>query len=294
MSAALSSMTGFARADASNGPLRVRIEIKSVNGRGLDIRTRLAPGLEAFDLPVRQLLSQALSRGSVNVNLTLDRGAAGKPVTVNEAALSTVIAAAKDLANRLEVAPPSVDGLLALPGVLVFEEAEAIDEDAIGALVLQATRQALSALRQSRQEEGERITHTLRAQIDQIAELVQAAASHPARSRETIAARLRDQLDNLGQQTDISPDRLAQEVLLLVTKADIQEEIDRLRAHIEGARKLIAQGGPVGRRLDFLAQEFNREANTLCSKSNAVELTTIGLDLKAVIDQLREQVQNIE
>src|SRR5690606_14720276 len=190
--------------------------------------------------------------------------------------------------------PPSVDGLLALPGVLVFEEAEAVDEDAIGALVLQATRQALSALRQSRQEEGERITHTLRAQIDQIAELVQAAASHPARSRETIAARLREQLDNLGQQTDISPDRLAQEVLLLVTKADIQEEIDRLRAHIEGARKLIAQGGPVGRRLDFLAQEFNREANTLCSKSNAVELTTIGLDLKAVIDQLREQVQNIE
>lgn len=294
MSAALSSMTGFARADASNGPLRVRIEIKSVNGRGLDIRTRLAPGLDAFDLPVRQLLSQALSRGSVNVNLTLDRGAAGKPVTVNEAALGTVIAAAKDLANRLEVAPPSVDGLLALPGVLVFEEAEAVDEDAIGALILQATRQALWALRQSRQEEGERITHTLRAQIDQIAELVQAAASHPARSRETIAARLREQLDNLGQQTDISPDRLAQEVLLLVTKADIQEEIDRLRAHIEGARKLIAQGGPVGRRLDFLAQEFNREANTLCSKSNAVELTTIGLDLKAVIDQLREQVQNIE
>jgi uncharacterized protein (TIGR00255 family) len=294
MSAALSSMTGFARADASNGPLRVRIEIKSVNGRGLDIRTRLAPGLDAFDLPVRQLLSQALSRGSVNVNLTLDRGAAGKPVTVNEAALGTVIAAANDLASRLEVAPPSVDGLLALPGVLVFEEAEAVDEDAIGALVLEATRQALSALRRSRQEEGERITHTLRAQIDQIAELVQAAASHPARSRETIAARLREQLDNLGQQTDISPDRLAQEVLLLVTKADIQEEIDRLRAHIEGARKLIAQGGPVGRRLDFLAQEFNREANTLCSKSNAVELTTIGLDLKAVIDQLREQVQNIE
>jgi uncharacterized protein (TIGR00255 family) len=294
MSAPLASMTGFARADASDGALRVRIEIKSVNGRGLDIRTRFAPGLDAFDLPVRQLLSQALSRGSLNVNLTLDRGASGKPITVNEAALATVIAAANDLAQRLEVSPPRVDGLLALPGVVAFEEADALDEEAVGALVTKAAQQALSALQASRREEGARIAATLLDQIEQIAALVEAAAVHPSRSRDQIAARLRSQMEALSQQTDIAPERFAQEVLLLVTKADIQEEIDRLRAHIAGARKLVSQGGPVGRRLDFLAQEFNREANTLCSKSNAVELTTIGLDLKAVIDQLREQVQNIE
>jgi uncharacterized protein (TIGR00255 family) len=294
MSAALASMTGFARAEAANGALRARIEIKSVNGRGLDIRTRFAPGLDVFDLPVRQLLSQALSRGSLNVSLTLDRGAAGKPITVNEAALATIIAAANDLAQRLEVAPPRVDGLLALPGVLAFEEADALDEEAVGTLVTEAAQNALSALQASRREEGSRIATTLSDQLDQIAVLVEAAAIHPSRNREQISARLKAQIEALNQQTDIAPERFAQEVLLLVTKADIQEEIDRLRAHIAGARKLIAQGGPVGRRLDFLAQEFNREANTLCSKSNAVELTTIGLDLKAVIDQLREQVQNIE
>jgi uncharacterized protein (TIGR00255 family) len=294
MSAALASMTGFARAEAANGALRARIEIKSVNGRGLDIRTRFAPGLDVFDLPVRQLLSQALSRGSLNVSLTLDRGAAGKPITVNEAALATIIAAANDLAQRLEVAPPRVDGLLALPGVLAVEEADALDEEAVGILVTEAAQNALSALQASRREEGSRIATTLSDQLDQIAVLVEAAAIHPSRNREQISARLKAQIEALNQQTDIAPERFAQEVLLLVTKADIQEEIDRLRAHIAGARKLIAQGGPVGRRLDFLAQEFNREANTLCSKSNAVELTTIGLDLKAVIDQLREQVQNIE
>jgi uncharacterized protein (TIGR00255 family) len=294
MSAALASMTGFARAEAANGALRARIEIKSVNGRGLDIRTRFAPGLDVFDLPVRQLLSQALSRGSLNVSLTLDRGAAGKPITVNEAALATIIAAANDLAQRLEVAPPRVDGLLALPGVLAFEEADALDEEAVGILVTEAAQNALSALQASRREEGSRIATTLSDQLDQIAVLVEAAAIHPSRNREQISARLKAQIEALNQQTDIAPERIAQEVLLLVTKADIQEEIDRLRAHIAGARKLIAQGGPVGRRLDFLAQELNREANTLCSKSNAVELTTIGLDLKAVIDQLREQVQNIE
>ncbi|WEJ57435.1 YicC/YloC family endoribonuclease [Devosia sp. FJ2-5-3] len=294
MSAALASMTGFARAEAANGALRARIEIKSVNGRGLDIRTRFAQGLDIFDLPVRQLLSQALSRGSLNVSLTLDRGAAGKPITVNEAALATIIAAANDLAQRLEVAPPRVDGLLALPGVLAVEEADALDEEAVGILVTEAAQNALSALQASRREEGSRIATTLSDQLDQIAVLVEAAAIHPSRNREQISARLKAQIEALNQQTDIAPERFAQEVLLLVTKADIQEEIDRLRAHIAGARKLIAQGGPVGRRLDFLAQEFNREANTLCSKSNAVELTTIGLDLKAVIDQLREQVQNIE
>ncbi|MCW5722468.1 MAG: YicC family protein [Devosia sp.] len=294
MSAALASMTGFARAEAAQGDVRLRIEIKSVNGRGLDIRMRLAPGLDAFDVPLRQLLSQSLSRGSLTVSVTLDRQIAGGTLVVNEAALATVLATVDRLAGRVAADLPRLDGLLALPGVLRFEEANELDEDAIGPVLLDAARQALAALQASRREEGARIAATLLSQLDQIASLVEAAATHPARSRDYIAARLNSQIEALRQEPDIAPERLAQEALLLATKADIQEEIDRLRAHIAGARKLIGEGGAVGRRFDFLAQEFNREANTLCSKSNAVELTTIGLDLKAVIDQLREQVQNIE
>lgn len=294
MSGRLASMTGFARADADQGDLRLRIEIKSVNGRGLDIRMRLAPGLDAFDVPLRQLLSKAISRGSLTVSVNLDRSKSGGSLVVNQAALDAAVDIAQRLAGRIAADPPRLDGLLALPGVLRFEDGDDLDEEAVGTLLLSAAAEAVKRLEASRREEGGRIAQTLVSQLDRIAALVDAAAVHPARSREAIAARLRNQIEALRQDADIAPDRLAQEALLLATKADIEEEIDRLRAHITGARKLIAEGGPVGRRFDFLAQEFNREANTLCSKSNAVELTTIGLDLKAVIDQLREQVQNIE
>lgn len=287
-------MTGFARAHASHGDLRLRIEIKSVNGRGLDIRMRLAPGLDAFELPLRQLLSKALTRGSLSVSVGLDRTSAGGTLVVNEAALATVLATVERLAGRTTADRPRIDGLMALPGVLRFDEADTLDQETVGPLLLSAANEALEQLQLSRREEGARIVETLRGHLNQIAVLVDAAAAHPARSRDHIASRLRSQIEALRQEADISPERLAQEALLLATKADIQEEIDRLRAHIAGARKLIAEGGPIGRRFDFLAQEFNREANTLCSKSNAVELTTIGLDLKAVIDQVREQVQNIE
>ncbi|RYE75710.1 MAG: DUF1732 domain-containing protein, partial [Hyphomicrobiales bacterium] len=169
-----------------------------------------------------------------------------------------------------------------------------IDEEGLEPILLAAMREAIAALQTSRLEEGARIAEILSRQLHAIAELVEQANAHPSRSREAIAARLSQQVQSLRQEADISPDRLAQEALVLATKADIQEEIDRLRAHIAGARTLLSAPGAVGRRLDFLAQEFNREANTLCSKSNAVELTSIGLDLKAAIDQLREQVQNIE
>jgi uncharacterized protein (TIGR00255 family) len=290
----IASMTGYARADAMHGAARLRVELKSVNGRGLDIRTRLAPGLDAFDLPIRQLLSQSLTRGSVTASVSLDRQGAGGGVSVNTAALETIIAAMDDLGRRIEATRPSLDGILALPGVLVLDEGKALDEEGLEPVVMATVREAIAALLRSRLEEGARIGDILSRQLDTIAELVERADVHPARSRDVIAAKLRQQVDNLRQEPDISPERLAQEALVLATKADIQEEIDRLRAHIAGARSLLAAAGPSGRRLDFLAQEFNREANTLCSKSNAVELTAIGLDLKAAIDQLREQVQNIE
>lgn len=294
MSARLASMTGYARSDAAFGSARLRVELKSVNGRGLDIRTRLAPGLDAFDIPLRQLLGQSLFRGSVNLAVAVDRQGATGAVSINQAALDTVLAAMDALAHRIDAQRPTLDGILALPGVLAVEEGKALDEEGLEPVLMAATREAIAGLLKSRLEEGERIGAILSSQLDAIAALVEAAAAHPARSRETIAARLSQQVASLRQEADISPERLAQEALVLATKADIQEEIDRLRAHIAGARKLLATADPVGRRLDFLAQEFNREANTLCSKSNAVELTAIGLDLKAAIDQLREQVQNIE
>ena len=295
MSGALSSMTGFARAERQSGAMRLRVEIKSVNGRGLDLRLRLAPGLDGADIALRQLLSRALNRGSINLLASLDTSAGTGGVRINQPALGAVLAALADLEQRIEAAPPRLDGILALPGVLEMTDgAGALDEDELSALLLSCAAEAIDALKTARMQEGARIAIVLLAHLDAIAALCDRAEHHPARARDHIEARLREQVAALRADASLSPDRLAQEALLLATRADIQEELDRLRAHIAAARKLIAEGGPAGRRLDFLAQEFNREANTLCSKANAVELTAIGLDLKAAIDQLREQIQNIE
>jgi len=295
LSGALSSMTGFARAERQSGATRLRVEIKSVNGRGLDLRLRLASGLDASEIALRQLLSRALSRGSVNLVASLDRSSASGAVRVNQQALDTVLAALTDLAQRIDADKPRLDAILALPGVLESEDgAEAIDADELATLLLDCVGEAVDQLKAVRRQEGAEIAAVLRAQLDAIEALIVRAAAHPSRARDVFEARLRDQLALLRDDASLPIDRIAQEALLLATKADIQEELDRLSAHIVAARKLIGEGGPVGRRLDFLAQEFNREANTLCSKANAVELTAIGLDLKATIDQLREQVQNIE
>lgn len=295
MSATLASMTGFARAERQEGTLRLRVEIKSVNGRGLDIRLRLAPGLDASDIALRQLLSKGLARGSINLSVNLDRSGSGSAVHVNQQALDAVLAAMDGLRGHIDAAPSRLEAILALPGVLEVDDgAGAIDEERLSALLLDCAREAVEKLRRARQDEGAQIAAVLLTQLGQVEALVARAESHPARARDVIEARLREQVAALTDDLALAPERLAQEALILATKADIQEELDRLRAHISSARKLIAEGGPVGRRLDFLAQEFNREANTLCSKSNAVDLTAIGLDLKAVIDQLREQVQNIE
>lgn len=297
MSGALSSMTGFARAERQSGAMRLRVEIKSVNGRGLDMRLRLASGLDASEIALRQLVASSLSRGSVNLSVTLDRSGAPGGVRVNQQALEAVLAAIEDLKSRIDAAPARLDAILALPGVLQVDEGagdDDEDEDALAALLLACAAEAIDRLKAARRQEGGQIAAVLLAHLDMIEALTTRAAAHPSRAREFWETRLREQLVLLGQDITLPADRIAQEALLLATKADIQEELDRLRAHVAAARKLIAEGGPIGRRLDFLAQEFNREANTLCSKANAVELTAIGLDLKAAIDQLREQVQNIE
>jgi uncharacterized protein (TIGR00255 family) len=292
----LASMTGYARATGTVPGASFVCEVKSVNGRGLDMRLRLPPGLDALEGELRQLIGRTLSRGSITCNVMVERDGAGGDVLVNEQALATVLVAMAQLSSRITAAPPSLDGILGLKGVLEQRDRPLSPdgEEVLQNALLDGVSRALVDLVVSRRQEGSQTARILLDRLDEIAALVARAEVHPARSRDAILARLRQQVADLAGDASIPEDRLAQEALLLATKADIREELDRLTAHIANARKLIADGGPVGRRLDFLAQEFNREANTLCSKANAVELTAIGLDLKAAIDQLREQVQNIE
>lgn len=297
MTQPLASMTGYARATGAVPGASFACEVKSVNGRGLDIRLRLAPGFDALESDIRQRIGKQVTRGSLTLNLSVERDGAGGDLLVNRQALATVLAAIDDLRSAVPAAaPPSLDGILGLKGVLEQRDRPISSdaEDALSAAILDAAARALSDLVLARRQEGSQIAAVLLDRLDEIEALVQRAETHPARSRDTILAKLRQQVADIAADIAMPEDRLVQEALLLATKADIREELDRLTAHIASARQLINGGGAVGRRLDFLAQEFNREANTLCSKSNAVELTAIGLDLKAAIDQLREQVQNIE
>ena len=297
MANALSSMTGYARAQGGVPGISFSVEIKTVNSRGLDIRMRMTPGYDALEAEIRRRIGKALSRGSVTVNLNVEREGEGGRVVVNHDALTAVLGALREINGKVDAERPTLDGILALKGVLEQHDAplDADAEERLAAAIYAAVDQALNDLRKARQSEGVHLKQILGGQVDEIARLRDAAAAHPRRSRDVILARLREQIaDLMTSTTGLSEDRLAQEALLLATKADIREELDRLTAHVASARSLLAEGGPVGRKLDFLSQEFNREANTLCSKSNAVELTAIGLDLKAVIDQFREQVQNLE
>ena len=293
----LRSMTGYARAGGSAEGMSFEIEVKSVNGRGLDLRLRLPPGLDGFEPDIRQRLGERLTRGSVSLSASLHRETGTGEIVVNQGALDAIIAVLGSLKGKIEAEPPRLDGILALKGVLETRETEMTPEaeEAFRTAFLSTLDTAIDALLGAREEEGSRIAAVLGDRLDEMEALAKAAEDHPSRSREAILARLGQQIADLGAAgTGLSEERLHQEAMLLATKADIREELDRLTAHIAAGRQLLQQGGPVGRRLDFLSQEFNREANTLCSKSNAVELTAIGLELKAAIDQLREQVQNIE
>jgi uncharacterized protein (TIGR00255 family) len=290
-------MTGFARAEGEAEGIAWTWEIKSVNSKSLDLRFRLPPGLDALELPLRALLSERLKRGSIGVNLVLSRAGGGGGVRVNRAALEQVLALARELAREIDAAPPTVDGLLALRGVLDGgeEELDAAERERREAALIASFRQAIDALGTMRRAEGARLGLVLQERLGDIAKLVAAAESSAAAQPGAIRQRLRTLIAALVEAVPAMPEeRLAQEAALLVARGDIREELDRLHAHIAAARELLAEGGAIGRRLDFLCQEFNREANTLCSKSADVELTRTGLALKAAIEQLREQVQNIE
>lgn len=293
----LASMTGFARADGSLDALRWTWELRSVNGKGLDVRARLPNGFDLLEPAVRKAVGARITRGNVSLTLNVQREGGQSQVVVNEDVLANVAAAMRKIADAVDAAPPTLDGILAIRGVLETREAED-DEATVAAqhaAVMASLEEALDGLVAMREREGAATADMLRAHIDDIARLTQDAENCPARQPEAIRARLEDQVRALTENfDDFDPQRLHQEVVLLATKADIREELDRLVAHVAAARELLDGGGAVGRRLDFLAQEFNRETNTLCSKANDRTLTAIGLELKTVVDRLREQIQNLE
>jgi uncharacterized protein (TIGR00255 family) len=296
---ALASMTGFARAPGETGVVRWTWELRSVNGKSLDLRIRIPTGLEAFEPKIRERCSKVLRRGNISIGLSMQRDQAENQLQVNEAALESVLSAIKLLETRIpNVAPPTLDGILAQKGVFELKEQEDDEaaQQALHSALLTSLDAALIDLVDMRHSEGAAIGKVVHQQIDTIASLTQAAEDLPARQPEVIKARLKKMVEELldASETKLDPQRLHQEAVFLATKADIREELDRLHAHVNAVRELLDKGGAIGRRVDFLAQEFNREANTLCSKSNDVDLTAIGLDLKAVIDQMREQIQNLE
>ena len=295
--APLSSMTGFARRQGVAGAYGWVWEIRSVNAKGLDLRLRLPPGWDAVEGPARNGAAQVLARGTVHGTLTVERQGVASSVRINEPVLAAVLATIKGLAGRVEAAAPRLDGILSLKGVIeVIDEDEREEDRRVAeAAVIAGFRTTVAELAAMRRHEGEALGQVLTQRVREIAVLAERAEAAPGRRPEAIKARIVEQVAMLLDASDrFDPDRLQQEAILIASKADIREELDRLASHVAQIERLIASGGPIGRRLDFLAQELNREANTLCSKSNDVELTNIGLELKSVVEQFREQVQNLE
>lgn len=294
----LQSMTGFARAVADQDGVAIAWEVKSVNGKSVELRLRLPPGFERLEPAARQAVQKRFSRGNFQATLTVGKAAGlqAQPV-VNEAFLKDVAGLARRLQDQFGVAPASADGLLSLRGVLDVPEAVESEEfrAALDAALLTALDKALAGLEAARRAEGEALKALLLGHIDAIEALTLKAEADPSRDPAVIRQKLAEQVRLLmDASANLDENRLHMEAAFLATKADIREEIDRLKTHVASGRGLLSAGGAIGRKLDFLAQEFNRESNTLCSKSNAASVTAVGLELKAVVDQFREQVQNLE
>lgn len=283
-------MTGFARAAAAGAGWTW--EVRSVNGRGLDVRCRLPTGLDHLEAQIRAAVGKHATRGNITVTLTVNGGETAQRPRLNQAVLDEVLAIARHLQGRTDLAPPRLDGILALRGVLDFGDAgEPPKDDEL----LASLNGVLATFARARADEGQEIERHMTGHLDEIERLTSEAARSAGAQPAAIKARLEAQLaELLGAQPPVTPERLSAEVALLATRADVREELDRLTAHLGAARKLFRDGGAIGRKLEFLSQEFNREANTLCSKSADIELTRLGLALKASIDRLREQAANIE
>jgi uncharacterized protein (TIGR00255 family) len=293
----LQSMTGFARSSAEAAAAQIAWEVKSVNGKTADVRFRLPPGFDRIEPQARQMLQRKFSRGNFQASLAVSRVALQVQPVVNDVFLKDLAGLARRLEEQFGCAPASADGLLALRGVLDVPEAIESEETrtALDAAVLSTFETALDGLKSARETEGAALGGVLNASLDEIEALTLRAEADPSRDPGVIRERLSEQVRLLmDASAALDENRLHAEAAFLATKADIREELDRLKTHIASGRNLLTAGGPVGRKLDFLAQEFNRESNTLCSKSNASTVTAIGLELKSVVDQFREQVQNLE
>ncbi len=298
----IKSMTGFARSEgvAQNAALSWVWELRTVNGKGLDIRLRLPSGLDALEPKVRQAAAGHLARGNLNVVLTIGFTDSASGYRVNEDFLDELIAVANRKASSLPagIGPASLDGLIAVRGVVEpADPTPKSDEDlaARTTALLAGLDEAFDSLVQARRDEGQHLAGMLAGQLAEMESLTAEAKATAATQPEALKARIKTQVDTMLEVSPALPEeRLAQEAALLATKADVREELDRLAAHIAQGRDLLTKGSPCGRRLEFLSQEFNREANTLCSKSTDLDLTKVGLNLKAVIDQFREQIQNVE
>ncbi|SFL14273.1 YicC/YloC family endoribonuclease [Methylobacterium pseudosasicola] len=291
--AQIASMTGFARAAGTTGAVQWAWEVRSVNGRGLDVRIRVPAGYDGLGETARTALQKTLSRGQCQLTLTLTKPEQAARVRINEGLLASLAQAVARVPVPEGVAPATMDGLLGVRGVIEVEDEASAETETFARDLAEGVVRVVADLVEARRAEGRQLAEVVTAQVERIAELTRAAEDNPARKPEAVRARLVAAIEALGG-TNLDPDRLHQEAMLLAGKADVREELDRLQAHVASARELLAAGGAIGRRLDFLAQEFGREANTLCAKANDISLSRIGLDLKAVVEQFREQVQNIE
>ena len=288
-------MTGFAHAEGEADGISWIWEVKSVNGRALELRLRLPAGFEPIEPQLRAALAQRCRRGNISANLAVTR-LTPPVIRINRAMLAQIVALLRELSGEIDAAPPRLDGLVGMRGVIETVEDDPDDiVEARRAAVLAGWSVALDRLAAARSEEGARLAAILADQRGALASLVEAASGCAAAQPTAIRARLETLLAELsGLAPSMPEERVAQELAMLVSRADVREELDRLRAHIAQIGDLFERGEAIGRQLDFLCQELNREANTLCSKSADIELTRIGLSLKAAIEQFREQVQNLE
>ncbi len=297
----IASMTGYARAQGADERRRWVWEARSVNGRNLEIRCRVPQGFDRLENPARTAVGGRLKRGNVSLTLTLTSERQSSPLRINRALLAELGTLVEEVRKSTGAAAPSADGLLRVRGVIEEEEEGEQTEEALAVLdkALSASLdEVLKALVTARAAEGKALAKVIDGHVVEIEGLCRRAAERAQAQIGTVRARFESQLGELlGRTPALSEERFAQEVALLVGKADVREELDRLAAHISQARTLLAearQDNPVGRKFDFLCQEFNREANTLCSKSADIELTRIGIDLKGAVERMREQVQNVE
>jgi uncharacterized protein (TIGR00255 family) len=295
---AVTSMTGFARTADTHEEWSWSWELKSVNAKGLDVRTRLPMGFDGLEVATRGKLSKAFKRGSITAALTLRQSGGATRYQINRLHLDNLVSESKRIAGENpDLAPASADGLLGLRGVIEVEDDDAVDQerDGLEGLLVTSLDEAIMMLSKTRAEEGARLGLVLDEFINHLSSLQDEVAKTAELQPDIIKERLKSQIEDLVSDiTALDPTRLEQEAAIIMTKADIREELDRFAAHIASVRELMAEAGPVGRRLDFLCQELNREANTICSKAHDTSVTRLGLDMKATVEQFREQVQNIE